>query len=393
MIEREERIRDVLEQAHADVAICGLPANVLLVAGYWPVVGNSIAICTREGGEGLLVPEDEADLARPVFKGELRTFKAGSLDSLAALCEILREPIRDLAAHLQAGGVVAHDGGEAFEPSTYASMNLFGAGFPALLRQALPKAQLVDISPALNLARARLTGSELACVREACRAAEQGFRWLREKIREGATEREVAESLRASIMQHAPDGTTRSGAFTYCMSGPNASHAHAAYQLTRERPLQRGDFVLVHCNSCVGGFWTDITRTCYLGSAPAEERRMFERVLAASAAAVDAVRPGAVGSEVDAAARSILAEAGFGKQFKHATGHGVGFSAINHNAHPRIHPLSKDVLESGMVFNVEPAIYEDGRMGLRQCSMVSVGDDGGELLTPWQSSLDDLIVA
>jgi Xaa-Pro aminopeptidase len=99
--------------------------------------------------------------------------------------------------------------------------------------------------------------------------------------------------------------------------------------------------------------------------------------------ALAAVRPGTKASEVDRAAREVLARRGFSKAFKHATGHGVGFAAIDHNAHPRIHPLSDEILEAGMVFNIEPAVYFTGIGGMRHCDMVAVTPQGGELLTPF----------
>ena len=91
-------------------------------------------------------------------------------------------------------------------------------------------------------------------------------------------------------------------------------------------------------------------------------------------------------ADVDAAARDVLKMRGFGPQFKHSTGHGVGFSAIDANAKPRLHPKSEDTLEAGMVFNVEPAIYFEGYGGMRHCDMVAVTDSGAEVLTPFQSS-------
>src|SRR6185437_12746787 len=148
------------------------------------------------------------------------------------------------------------------------------------------------------------------------------------------------------------------GGFGWCMSGPNASKASAAYQHTSDRVFEPGDSVLLHCNSYVGGMWTDITRTYLLSPNRYDEIR--QAIRDARDAALAAIKPGVEAHVVDQAARSLLEARGYGKQFRHATGHGVGFAAINHNAHPRIHPLSHDVLKSGMVFNIEPACYEDG---------------------------------
>ena len=83
---------------------------------------------------------------------------------------------------------------------------------------------------------------------------------------------------------------------------------------------------------------------------------------------------------------------GFAKEFRHATGHGVGFSAANHDAIPRIHPKSKDLLEEGMTFNVEPAAYFDGYGGMRHCDVVAVTSTGVEVLTDFQNTAASLTI-
>lgn len=87
-----------------------------------------------------------------------------------------------------------------------------------------------------------------------------------------------------------------------------------------------------------------------------------------------------------------MKEHGFEEEFRHATGHGVGFAAINHNAPPRIHPKSRDILQPGMVFNIEPGIYIEGVGGMRHCDMVVVTEKGAEVLTPFQRNLDDFVL-
>jgi Xaa-Pro aminopeptidase len=119
---------------------------------------------------------------------------------------------------------------------------------------------------------------------------------------------------------------------------------------------------------------------------------MYNAISAASKAALSAVRPGTKAAEVDTAARDVLEKRGFGPHFKHSTGHGVGFSAIDANANPRLHPKSQDTLEIGAVFNVEPAIYFEGYGGIRHCDMVTVTPSGVELLTPFQCCTDELVL-
>ena len=95
---------------------------------------------------------------------------------------------------------------------------------------------------------------------------------------------------------------------------------------------------------------------------------------------------------MDATSREVLARHGYSDGFKHATGHGVGFAAINHNARPRIHPLSDEVLETGMILIIEPAVHIPGLGGMRQCNMVAVTETGSELLTQFQNAKADLIL-
>ena len=127
---------------------------------------------------------------------------------------------------------------------------------------------------------------------------------------------------------------------------------------------------------------------------PPSERvhEIREAVFAARDAALGTIAPGVQAANVDKAARTVLEERGFGREFKHSTGHGVGFSAIDANAQPRLHPASPDTIQEGMVFNVEPAVYLDGYGGFRHCDMVAVTETGMQLLTPFQCRPEDLVL-
>jgi Xaa-Pro dipeptidase len=231
------------------------------------------------------------------------------------------------------------------------------------------------------------TGAEIQRIRTACQIAAQAYDAGADAIRTGITEAEIATVFRAplSTLGLRQEGVQRADGFVYCMSGPNSAQAFGAYARTRARTVQSRDLVLVHCNSYADGYWTDITRTYHVGESDERTRKMYDAVLDARHAALAAIRPGVRASEVDAAARNVLRERGFGDVFKHGTGHGVGFAAISANSIPRIHPACLDPIESGMVFNVEPAIYIDGFAGLRHCDMVAVTPSGAELLTDFQS--------
>jgi Xaa-Pro aminopeptidase/Xaa-Pro dipeptidase len=120
---------------------------------------------------------------------------------------------------------------------------------------------------------------------------------------------------------------------------------------------------------------------------------MYEAVFDARAAALAAIRPGARAADVDRAARNVIEDRGFKGRFKHPTGHGVGFAAIGHNAYPRIHPASTDILEAGMTLNIEPGIYFDDWGGMRHCDMVAVTPGGVEVLTPFLCGMEAMVRA
>ncbi|HEX5385689.1 MAG TPA: Xaa-Pro peptidase family protein [Gemmatimonadales bacterium] len=428
--ERIGRIVDGLRDAGLDALVVAHPSNVLLASGYWPVLGTAIAIVNRDGAVGVLAPEDERELADRGWADDLRTVSPGSLDALTPLDDVVRAPLGAMLERLGvARGRVGYERGPLLEPSSYAGVNRYGAALPDLIAHAAPAARLAGGDALLHRLRAVLTRREIDCVRHACRIAGEAYCAGTRAIQVGAAEREVAAAFRAALAAASSAGASsvaapataassggatsagatsagatsadvapvgadetdvRAGGFFFCMSGPDAAHAGRAYARSSDRPLAGGDLVLVHCNTCLGGYWTDITRTFILRPAHDRARELHEAVLAARGAALDALVPGARAADVDGAARAVLARHGLAHAFTHGTGHGVGFAAIDGNARPRLHPASPDVLEAGMVMNVEPAAYLAGFGGVRHCDVVALGATGAELLTPFQSDAGEL---
>ena len=267
-------------------------------------------------------------------------------------------------------------------------MLLYGPILESLLTRVLSPCRLETAEGILKQLRAAKTPREVARIRTACRIAAHAFRAGSQQLGAGMLETEAAVHFRAPLSTAGTgfEGVERADGFAWCMSGPNAALAQGAYARSRARPIGHDDMVLVHCNSYADGYWVDVTRTYILGEPDERRRAMYEAVFAARAAALAAIRPGAKAADIDRAAREVLEVRGFGPQFKHSAGHGVGFVAIDPNAQPRLHPKSEDVLELGMVFNVEPAIYFDGECGLRHCDVIAVTEDGAEVLTPFQDT-------
>jgi Xaa-Pro aminopeptidase len=393
--ERIERIQRALGEAQVDGLICTLPIYVLLLTGYWPVVGTSIAIFTRGGEVQLLAPEDERDLAQKSWADKVHYFKPASLDELRSAEDAIRDPLREAAAKMNLEHArIGYEHGPASEPSSYAAMNLYGASILDVFREVIPGATFLPLDDVLARLAAVKTAREVECLQHTCTIAERAFWRGSAKLQPGMTEIEVAGIFRMylGLEGTGQKGSERADGFAFCMSGPNAARAYGAYARSRNRRITRSDLILVHCNSYADGYWSDITRTYSLWRIDEKKERIYQVVLEARQAALAAIRPGVKASEVDHAARELLTQRGFGKEFRHPTGHGVGFSAISHNARPRIHPKSPEVLETGMVFNIEPAVYIEGYGGVRHCDVVAVTTNGARVLTNFQSRLGDLVL-
>jgi Xaa-Pro aminopeptidase len=372
--------------------VCFLPADVLLLTGYWPVMGGTLAVLTSQGALSLLVPEDELELAKAAPDAHLISYKPVSVERLDSAGSVLFSVATKLLRSLHLpGGAVATSMQNRWQPTSYLAGHRFHAEISALLHEVFPDRPVVSGDEMLERLQSVKTGPELQQLGRACSLAAAGFAEASPAIAAGKREDEVAADIGAAFARVAQHGFERGWGYFFCMSGPNSAKASGAYARTRQRVIEGGDLVMVHANTVGDGFWTDITRTFVVGQPSNEQQRMFDAIAEARAAALRSIAPGARASEVDRAARSVLARHGFGSNFKHATGHGVGFAAANPHAHPRIHAESPDILEPGMTFNIEPAIYLDGLQGMRHCDVVACTDSGFELLTPFQAQLHQQI--
>jgi Xaa-Pro aminopeptidase len=388
--ERIARIQEALKSANLDAVLCTLPSNVLMLSGYWPVTGAGMAVATRDGVVAVLAPQDELQFAEHGWASRIDTFSPGSLSEITTPSIAASGPLRKLLHDLKIDCAhIGYEFGEASEPASYAGMHVYSSAVIDMLRFAAPSAPLAPASVVIGRLAASKTPPEIDRIRTACQIASEAYAHGVREIEDGRLETEVAAAYRDgfSVFGMAKTNVLCADGFAWCMSGPNSAKAGAAFAHTGNRQLQRGDLVLVHSNSYFDGYWTDVTRTQVLGDATDKQREILSVIAEAGAAAYAAIRPGIRAADVDAAAREVIRQHGFQKEFPHSLGHGVGFAAISANAHPRIHPKSDEVLETGMTFNVEPSIYIEGYGGARHCDMVAVTANGMELLTDFQSEL------
>ena len=380
--ERHLRLVDAVRASPFDALICDSASEVLLLTGFWPVAGASVVVFTSEGEVNLIVPEDEAELAAKSSSAHLVPYKPAGLHTLSPPLDLLSEPLLSIIRTIPIRSCIGFQHREYVQPAPYAVSYHFRSSLIELLKSAKLDPSFVACDDLLESLKPVKTTVEIRLMQHACRLASAGFAAAQTCIQPGASENQVAAAVQ-SAFDAAPSGgkVQRSYGYFFCMSGPNSAKADAAYARTRQRVIEHGDLVMIHANTCADGYWTDITRTYSAGEPSQRQRDLRLAIDQACNAALSAIRPGLVASEVDKAARDTMKAHGFGEQFHHATGHGVGFASANPNGLPRIHPLSQDVLEQGMTFNIEPAAYFADWGGMRHCDMVEVTEDGARVMT------------
>jgi len=250
--------------------------------------------------------------------------------------------------------------------------NISHADFVALA-EAAPRVELQAAEEGTaERMRMRKDADEVRAVRAAAKLAEEGLAALLEAGLAGRSERWLAARLEFEMRARGAD----SAAFeTICAVGPRASMPHS---VPGQAKATRRQAVLLDWGARLEGYCSDLTRIICPGRIPRKLRDLVELVLEAQAAALEALRPGSRGDQVDAAAREVIARSGHAEHFGHGVGHGVGLSV---HEGPRLGPRSESVLEPGMVVTVEPGIYLPGEVGVRLEQMALVTADGCEVLT------------
>ncbi len=237
----------------------------------------------------------------------------------------------------------------------------------AKLEEKLPEGvEAVAAGGAVEALRRVKDPEELAAIAEASKLADAALKATVEEGFVGKTERAVADAFESHV--RAGGGTLSFD--TIVAAGPNGAQPHAE---PGDRVIPAGELVVFDMGAKLDGYCSDGTRTYATGDPGEEGRRVYETVLAAQQAALEAIRPGEKGEDVDAAARKMIDEAGHGEHFGHGLGHGVG---LDIHEGPRLSLRSDDVLATNEVVTVEPGIYLAGNLGVRIEDLVVVTDTG-----------------
>lgn len=222
---------------------------------------------------------------------------------------------------------------------------------------------------------------EIERIAAAQELTDRAFEHILDFVRVGATESDIALELEVFMRRNGSEGV----AFDPIVaSGPNSALPHAK---VTGRAIQNGDFVKMDFGARVGGYCADMTRTVVVGNPSDRHREVYDAVHAANLAGISAVRAGRPGADIDAEARAVIVERGFGERFGHGLGHGVGLEV---HELPSVGPRGTKSVMPGSVVTVEPGVYLPGFGGVRIEDLVVVEDGGPRVLTRSPKDLIEL---
>jgi Xaa-Pro dipeptidase len=360
MTERIEKLSAALRQSGMAALAIVPGANLHYLAGLDMHMNERLAVAffPAEGQPAVVLPALEAPRAQSQARMPMRFY---TWDDAEGPYEALRRCTSDLGLDGKRVGV---------EYTAMRVLELRGIEQSA-------EVQAEDATPLLASLRMVKDADELAAMRQAVRIVEQALGAALAQARVGMPERELAAIWDAEMRAAGGERTFT----TIVASGPNSANPH---HTSGERALAPGDLVILDGGAFYAGYQSDITRTVVIGQPSDEARRIYELVQAANAAGRAAARPGTSGEAIDAAARAVIEAGGYGPQFLHRTGHGLGLEG---HEPPYIVAGSREPLAPGTTFTVEPGIYLAGVGGVRIEDDVVITDDGAESLTSFERDL------
>ncbi len=249
------------------------------------------------------------------------------------------------------------------------------------IKELLPEMTFKPVSGLIESLSVIKDSDEIGRIRKAVRIADRAFADTIRLLKPGVKEKDIALEIEYKMRKL---GAENASFETIVASGQRSAMPHGR---ASERKLRKGDFVTLDFGCLYQGYASDITRTVVLGKATERQKKIYNTVLAAQKASCKAVKPGMACSRVDGVARDIIMKAGYGDNFGHGLGHGVGL--LVHDR-PILSPQSTDVLEPGMVITIEPGIYISNWGGVRIEDDVLVTLNGGQILSKSPKELMEL---
>jgi len=362
MVDRLERLREILKQKRIGGFLITSPSNLFYLSGF-RAEGSFGLVTQREAR--IFVPELLCEQAKETVRNfEVMGFRDKLLEKVGRF--LAGEKIKRLG--FEAGGVSL---------KRYKEME-----------RTFRRVRLVPLDGLVEEMRIVKTEEEVVLIRKSAQICVAAFRFIKRRIRIGMKERIIACQLEYFMKKRKAEKPSFD---IIVASGGNTAYPH--YQ-TGEREIRPGDCLLIDMGCVYKGYCSDLTRSLFLDIITHSHReglratssfefrgkykKIYEAVRKAQRAAIEKVRPGVKCSSIDSAARKVIARAGLGDYFIHRTGHGVGLDV---HELPWVEGNSKQVLRPGMVLTIEPGVYIPGFGGVRIEDMVLVTKEGCEVLT------------
>jgi Xaa-Pro aminopeptidase len=358
-VARHARLRDDLRAAALDaIVITSLP-NIAYLTGLFASAAAFVASADRLA---LIVDGRYLPTARE---------RAAALDGI----EVVHVAASQGQEEAIAAAVRTFTGGRVGFESAHVTVKQH-TGLTARLAAADTKTEMVAVEGLVEQRRAIKDDWELQTLRDAVGRLSDAAKCIIPKALAGQREREVAGAIEAELRRV---GFDKPAFDTIVAAGPNSAVPH--YR-AGDRQLAAGELVILDFGGMLNGYAVDMTRTVVVGGGRPRERRLIEQVIEAQQAAFDAIAVGTPATEIDAAARGVLAGHGLGEAFSHGTGHGLGLEVHERPRLTKSRPdLTAEPLQPGMVFTLEPGAYIDGWGGARIEDDVVVTPGGAEWLT------------
>ncbi|QQE12295.1 aminopeptidase P family protein [Planctomycetota bacterium] len=242
---------------------------------------------------------------------------------------------------------------------------------------------VIEFDDKLIQQRSIKTADEVKTIKEALVIQQCAFNQTIAEIEPGMTEYEIAALLEYKMRFLGADGPSFN---TIIAADANASLPHA---IPGKKKVKAGGIILIDWGASYNGYCSDMTRVVALGKMKPKMREIYQITLDAQMAAIDVIKPGIKLSDVDKVARDVITKAGYGKEFGHSLGHGLG---LDIHEEPRLAASSKGVLEEGQIVTVEPGIYLPGVGGVRIEDDILVTSKGHQVLSDLPKSLESAII-
>lgn len=334
--ERVERLRKLAKEHGIDGFFISSEPNMRYLTGYSSqAFERLLGVVVPVNGEEpvLIVPELEVEKAM-----NLSSFKdIRSYSDAESPARLLGRVLDELKLARGMFGI------EGFLPFRYYE----------ILRKIAPYLEIHEVSDVFRKLRLIKLEGEIDLMKRAAKIAIKGIKAGTETVRIGISELSVAFEIEREIRESGGESVP----FCTVLSGKNSALPHGS---TSNKEIGWGDAVVMDIGATFDGYYADVTRTFLVGEASQDQREVYDAVLTAQKSAVGSIRPRVKTCDVDAIARRIIAEAGYGKFFTHRTGHGLGLEV---HEDPYISQGDETTLEPGMTFTVEPGIYLPNRFG------------------------------